>query len=543
MSVFQDDVNGTAAKTALPVWDAGSSLPYRCHQQREGTLDLGNLSSAPPLPSVTQAENLISNALNRYKYRKFSADMTTALVQKQPEMMRRKSADSGIQSEYVDIDLYQDSNSRNCNTLKSCPYKDKNDNLTLERNDLRSLPANSNDHHHIRDGPVELMCMLDLLNSYQRSADHNTVGYKSVNQCHDTVDGCLNLDIQKYDDFPIYATVDKTTKSKKFNFVGNKKVLKPIPVAPPKLPPPTIPPKPKCFSDGFDKRGQNVLAESEHSPEMQVMINSLSPVLIRRNSKSRRKNTGSSTETSPDSTPEVLPRVKQNQSGNKGQSHNHTADKSLFMDPKMAKTWHGATSTNWSNVYGPQMRAMMKELNKLTSAGASAMDEQTDTLDDYEARCRTLPSKSLLDQMHKKFCADQYSEDKDVESARAKILFRLKHQPLIKPKRSQSFNIRMGTSSSYSRKAAPGYSGSSGSSESSPMFPRASERVRIKTRPDVQYSPKLSRTREVTPEPLMIEEVSDQVSVAEFFPFVSHQALYYSKNINSKKNSCLKNKT
>lgn len=501
--------------TSLPVCDADITLLYTSdHRQGEATLAK---KSTPSPPSVLQSEKLISSALNKYKHRKYSADSAKMsaglLVQKQPEMGRRKSADSGIQSEYVDIDLYQDESSTDCDTLKPSQsngfkpikFKDKNDNFT------NSTEYTENISEH---GPVELMSMLDLLNSYEKKTDEKKVNSENSNECH----SCFQKG-KKDDDFPIYATVDKTTKTKPLqDLVGKRKVLKPIPVAPPKVPqfvalstnPPAIPPKPKCLSEGFEKRIPNVLADCEHSPEMQVILNSLSPVLIRRNSKPRRKNSSSS-EISPDSTPEVLPKGKVNQSGSRGHSVVHNSQNSLFMDPKMAKTWHGATSTHWSNVYGPQMRAMMRQLNNFNSEMTATTPESP--TDSYEARCQTLPSKSLLDEMHKKFCADQYSEDKDVETVRAHVLFRLKHQPLIKPRRSQSFNIRMGTSSSYNRKGT-NYSGSSGSSESSPMFPRASERVRIKTRPDVQYSPKPHR-REATPEPLKIEEVSDQVRLVQ----------------------------
>ena len=429
--------------------------------------------------------------------------MSTAVVQNPPEMLRRKSTEScPVRSDYEDIDSYLDQSS---SIPPPSQFRDDNGNFTSDPKGLNhcnrteTLLQKDNVSRSKTEGPVELMCMFDLLNLYQGSRDDKSSDYKSVNEC---------LNTPKYDEFPIYATVDKTMKIKARQNSDKKKVLKPIRVDPPQIPPPPVPPKPKTISQDFGKKPhQGMLAESVNSPEMQVMINSLSPVLIRRNSKNRRRNNPSA-ETSPECTPKVSSRVERTQhdmesnSGKLKTTDCPPPDKSLFMDPKMAKTWHGATSTNWSNVYGPKMRALMKELdnvsdNKSRCAGG---DMDTESLESYETRCQTLPSKSLLDTMHKRFCADQYSEVRNVQLARSNTLFRLKNHTPVLAKRSQSFNIKMG-SSSINRKGA-----AAGNPEPSPLVNRAAERVRIKTRPDVLYSPKLSMTREVTPDPLKTED-------------------------------------
>ncbi|XP_052278825.1 uncharacterized protein LOC127877199 isoform X2 [Dreissena polymorpha] len=471
------------------------------------------LTSPPPLtpppPSPKRSENLICQTLLQYKNRKHSVDMISGVqFQKPTDPTRRKSMESGIHSEYADIDDFRGEEwSPDVPLCQKVISGQGRESLKGGNESCKSSRVVVNGSTH---STKELTNVLHLLNSYHPDNDASVPSAKTCDfqLCQESggQTPCTNDDA-------IYATVYKKSKHK------------PPPPAPPEIEqnnnkmetlpdtPPKIPPKPKYFSESFAGKATKVCSD-DHSPEFQIMFNSLSPVLVRRNSAKNRQNrrNGNALETSPESTPEVSPRDRVT-----GNSRHHDVKKngqesSLFMDPKMAQTWHGATSANWSNIYGPQMRAMMRELNAMTTDAHDHQDIpaiSNGELDDYSERSRTLPSRSLLDEMHKKFCADQYGMDKDAELARALVLFRLKSHPPVKPKRSQSFNIRMGMGSGHTRMGT-GVSSSPASSESSPLIPRASERLRIKTRPDFQYSPKPGRPRAATPELLNIDAVAIQ---------------------------------
>jgi hypothetical protein len=482
------------------------------------------------------------------------------MLLKPPESVRRKSADSGINSEYVDLDLYKKSSSENLNLVqddkigktdtvelktekcgRNCsPFKEleTQDNVkSLNCSEYQEILPRNDIENDVPD--VELAKMLDLIESYQTSGKSNiekssksSVSQNKENLCHkqelmktEKASKSESLDRRKSendkdkflhddedDSSAIYATVDKFRPRKP----TPEKI---VPERSSQTPPP-IPPKPKFLSEAFNGKKSETDLDSANSTDLQVMFNSLSPVLLRRNNSSRsHRKHGSSPENSPESTPDVSPRGVENPKNDfhkhqEGHTGSNGPASSLFMDLEMAKTWHGATSTDWSQYYGPQMRAMMKELNKLNNvemtSSKNSVNKSAESLD--ENKCKTLPSKSLLDEMHKKFCADQYINEKDIEMTRALVLFRLKsQQPPAKARRSQSFNIRMGMGASYNRLGLNG-SSSSASTDSSPRFPRSSERLRIKTRPDVQYSPKPSRARGVTPEALKIEDLNTQVS-------------------------------
>ena len=269
--------------------------------------------------------------------------------------------------------------------------------------------------------------------------------------------------------------------------------------------------------DTVQNEGVMKSLEYDHSPEMQVMFNSLSPVLQRRNpSKKNARKTGSdSSESSPET--EKKSDVNKKIDALKPTIRNTLAvelesSESLFMDPKMSQTWHGATSANWSQIYGPQMREMMR-LNGLSDGEHGDIDNSLSIKErNFNQGSKTLPSsKSLLDEMHKKFCADQYDHKAESEMARALVLLRLKSPNPSKSKkvggsqakRSASFNIKMGTGTN-----------SSASSDSSPLLPRLPERIRIKTSPNMQYPAKSGRAaREKTPEALIISKDVEQVSI------------------------------
>ena len=249
----------------------------------------------------------------------------------------------------------------------------------------------------------------------------------------------------------------------------------------------------------------------DHSPEMQVMFNSLSPVLLRRNSskKPARKHGSNSSESSPETEKKVdmHQRFEALKPVVQTSSVEQETGSSLFMDPKMSQTWHGATSANWSQIYGPQMREMMR-LHGLSDTEWEHDNDVSNRERDFTQGSKTLPSsKSLLDEMHKRFCADQYDHKAESEMARALVLLRLKSNTskLQKPaayqaKRSASFNIKMGT-------------GSAGS-DSSPLLPRSPDRIRIKTSPKMKYPSSIRR--EKTPEPLTFTKDMEKVYI---FPF------------------------
>ena len=248
--------------------------------------------------------------------------------------------------------------------------------------------------------------------------------------------------------------------------------------------------------------------EYDHSPEMQVMFNSLSPVLLRRNSskKPARKHGSNSSESSPETEKKVdmHQRLDALKPVVQTSSVEQETGNSLFMDPKMSQTWHGATSANWSQIYGPQMREMMR-LHGLSDTEWEHDNDISNRERDFTKGSKTLPSsKSLLDEMHKRFCADQYDHKAESEMARALVLLRLKSNTskLQKPaayqaKRSASFNIKMGT-------------GSAGS-DSSPLLPRSPDRIRIKTSPKMKYPSSIRR--EKTPEPLTFTKDMEKVFV------------------------------
>ncbi|XP_052792367.1 uncharacterized protein LOC128226503 isoform X2 [Mya arenaria] len=514
-SFASTEQNASGDTDGHTVWDPGSAVPSSssCFESGETTPTNPAEKSpcSPLLPSPACTEKLISWTILQHNRRKYSVDMIRGVEYlKLPDTARRKSFDSGIQSEYAEIDEFkQTGSSEKCNNAPCVQKWELPNGKTavgpqFPYGGLKLSENNNKLETGDKNGDSECPETMDILDAYHHDENSNNSGTQNYSEL-ETLCHTPKTEVHANDPSAIYATVDKRSKANTVDSLSTEPKKEPVecPVSPPK-----IPPKPKHLSEQF---GNKPLKDStgEASPEMQIMFNSLSPVLIRRhNSKNRlNRRNSSSTETSPESTPDISPRVQKNVKP--ALPSRKKPEESLFMDPKMAQTWHGTTSANWSNIYGPQMRAMMRELNALTNNADydSSTISVDDKFDDYQERSKTLQPKSLLDEMHKKFCSDQYKNEREAAIARSLILFRLKSHPTTKPKRSQSFNIRMGMGTTYSRLAA-GASSSSASSELSPLIPRASERLRIKTRPDAQYSPKPGRPRARTPDPPRIcEEV------------------------------------
>lgn len=500
----------------------------------------------PPPPSANSTENLISDTLKqRRKHSSGTKNQSDMEIFSKNQNFRRKSADAAVGTEngfdellcaklnrksgsdmedfrkenstpssfQTTVDeLLQDINKENIHSINA--NKRNNGPKAKEQNFNKLIPVKFPVlNTEVKDGSN----LGKGLHKYTSIATNTSDSLKRVPKIQvkapsvsdDTVIINNKLNSAKNDSSPSHDAVQTTAKDKKGYMKEN---INPVAMSE-KLPSKTAENKPLMKS-----------FESVNSPEMQVMINSLSPVLLRRNSskKSSRKMGSDSSESSPETEkktpiikmpdivePLIIDKCRNASAEEKGSG-------SLFMDPKMTQTWHGATSANWSQIYGPKMREMMRQYN-----GENFEDTESSALDkNFPESSRTLPSsKSLLDEMHKKFCADQYNHNlTDTQMTRALVLLRLKSNKPLKmdrlgvsnAKRSASFHIKMGT-------------GTSGSLESSPMLPRFSERrliktsPRIKTSPNMQYPTKPGRViRDKTPEPLVLSRDVEQVSICCF---------------------------
>lgn len=125
----------------------------------------------------------------------------------------------------------------------------------------------------------------------------------------------------------------------------------------------------------------------DQSPEMQVMVASTSPVLFRRKPSAKGRN---------------RPRLPANEIYcNNAQNMINNMDtvemelelrrqEEFFLKKDVSQTWHGSTANKWKKLYAP-------------------VAEQLANHHHIENGFQTLPSKtSLLDEMHKKYCAYQY---------------------------------------------------------------------------------------------------------------------------------------
>lgn len=124
----------------------------------------------------------------------------------------------------------------------------------------------------------------------------------------------------------------------------------------------------------------------DQSPEMQVMVASTSPVLFRRKPSAKGRN---------------RPRLPANEIYcNNAQNMINNMDtvemelelkrqEEFFLKKDVSQTWHGSTANKWKKFYAPVVEQLANRR--------------------IENGYQTLPSKtSLLDEMHKKYCAYQY---------------------------------------------------------------------------------------------------------------------------------------
>ena len=191
-------------------------------------------------------------------------------------------------------------------------------------------------------------------------------------------------------------------------------------------------------------------------PEMQVMVNSLTPVLQRRRSAARRSNshTGASSSSSAAGTPctedqlhrllasfaasaespervEVdlpEPRRQAGRSSAKAKAsreqtpdHRHESGAerasevsggSLFIKPKFARTWHGPVQAGSGRAAAPRMGvAMMTSDAASLTLGHSARAGGPGGGGGVGSPVHTMPviSRTLLDALHKRYCSYQYS--------------------------------------------------------------------------------------------------------------------------------------
>lgn len=154
---------------------------------------------------------------------------------------------------------------------------------------------------------------------------------------------------------------------------------------------------------------------NDESPEMQVIVNATSPVLFRRRSSNNFRTHGKF--------------QVQNVDGNPPESSvPPDTNDNLFMNPDMAKTWHGITSNKWKTYYGPIMRNMLQEINNNSNNDTGS--ENGDINQSLQYNSNSLRARTLLDEMHKKYCAYQYKNRLQLPSPDDLILpFKLKSSP------------------------------------------------------------------------------------------------------------------
>ena len=538
-----------------------SAIPESLDRKERVTLDkIMKHPVTPPPPSVNSTELLISDTLNQHREHGSGTIESSHQSQhfRKNENFRRKSADfaatseNGLDGIVIDSKLNRKSGSvvedlKKCGALTNA-FQKKQDQLYLDNNkenvdNVKKIKHKNKVHSkHDENKNITFTPENEVVNKSNEESTNSGKGLPSCNGIHvpkyatmatntsdslkripkiqikapslsgDDISLNSKLNSAKIESSPFHDTnkknkIENTVKDTRSGIEqrkdNNQQVMKKVPFV-------TVENKPVIKA-----------LEEDVSPEMQVMINSLSPVLLRRNSakKMNRKVGNNSSESSPETEKKKHLGQQQTETDphmlvsdkSRNASTEEKPSESLFMDPKMSQTWHGATSANWSQIYGPQMREMMRRLNdeNFDDTNADLSDKH------FEEGSKTLPSsKSLLDEMHKRLCADQYIHNlTETEMARALVLLRMKSNKPVRmdrlgvsnSKRSASFHIKMGTA---------GTPGSTASSESSPMLPRFSERRHIKTSPRMQYPTKTGRIgRHKTPEPLLLSKDLKQVSM------------------------------
>ncbi|KAK7496605.1 hypothetical protein BaRGS_00012257, partial [Batillaria attramentaria] len=175
---------------------------------------------------------------------------------------------------------------------------------------------------------------------------------------------------------------------------------------------------------------ENFSFHPDEVPEMQVMVNSLTPVLQRRKPAQRSiSHTGvhSTEDTKPDwrlmqqilgdkgvqEVPVIVHNTQEHELNHISQGKNHPLEvlpgsdggcsSSLFVKPKFARTWHGPV-----HVAGVRAAPRM---------GTGMVTTDTSTPSGY---VHTMPviSRTLLDALHKRYCSYQYSCDWAMHSTR-----------------------------------------------------------------------------------------------------------------------------
>ena len=143
------------------------------------------------------------------------------------------------------------------------------------------------------------------------------------------------------------------------------------------------PSKPTSFPQKFTDL-QNGHFIDDQSPEMLAIINSASPVLFRRKTANRGRE---------------IDKVKgefQQYSNDSEYNRLSQEESSLFLKGDSVKTWHGVSRKKWKEVYAPAMKSIL------------LLNDDFDN-DNSQSSSSISTSNTLLDQMHKKYCAYQYT--------------------------------------------------------------------------------------------------------------------------------------
>ncbi|XP_060065888.1 uncharacterized protein LOC132546194 [Ylistrum balloti] len=148
-------------------------------------------------------------------------------------------------------------------------------------------------------------------------------------------------------------------------------------------------PKPSNFPENFQPKSQLGYMIHDESPEMQVVVNATSPVLLRRKPSSSRNKQRD------------IARKELEMYANDTE-YSEVNKKSKFMDKDMSKTWDGVSRKKWKQYYAPIMQSMLQN------------DATTDENCNVKFGSQSLQQKTLLDQMHKKYCAYQYEKGLDI---------------------------------------------------------------------------------------------------------------------------------
>ncbi|XP_063414652.1 rho GTPase-activating protein 7-like isoform X2 [Mytilus trossulus] len=79
-----------------------------------------------------------------------------------------------------------------------------------------------------------------------------------------------------------------------------------------------------------------------------------------------------------------------------------------LMKKELAQTWHGISSKRWKKFYSPVAQAVWNDLEgKMEGENKPLTQKEEDNL---KLGSSTMPTKTLLDTMHKKYCAYQYKD-------------------------------------------------------------------------------------------------------------------------------------